>query len=80
MPCDTDWMWGMMGPAMILGVALVLVLLVLGVAAVVWLVTQLRGSAGQPRAGRAREALDGRYAAGDITREEYLRARGDLDQ
>lgn len=80
MTCDPDGMWGMMGPAMILGVIFLLVLLALAVAALVWLVRQLRGSTGSRERRGAREALDRRYAAGEIKREEYLQARGGLER
>ena len=79
MPCDPGEMWGMMGPAlMILGVVVLVVLLALSLTALLWLLRQLRRVGGQPGADGAREALDRRYAAGEIGREDYLQARSDL--
>lgn len=50
-----------------------LVLLALAVAALIWIVRQLRGS--RPT---ALPELDRRYAAGEIGRDEYRAAREDL--
>lgn len=77
------WMngaWGVWGLVWSLVGLTVLVLFVLGL---VWLVRSLaaqdreRGSQ-TPSAGSPREALDIRYARGDIDRDEYIRARRDL--
>ena len=77
--------WGWL--VMVLWVVFSIALLVLVVLAVVWLARSLGGDrgqrgAGQPSAGgpgSAREALDLRYARGEIGREEYVQARRDLE-
>lgn len=72
-----DWMmdgWGM-GLGFIFWVAL----LVLIVAAVLWLIrsqTTTRGATGRRSSGR--DVLDERYARGEIDREEYLQKKRDL--
>ncbi len=77
-----DWMmdnWGM-GLGMGLGFIFWLTLLVLIVAALVWLIrsqTTARDSAEQRSSGR--DTLDERYARGEINREEYLQKKHDLD-
>lgn len=74
------WTWGV-GLAWLLGLVLVLVLVVVGVV----LLTRSAGSSGprhepqEPRTSPAREILDQRYARGEISREEYLAIRRDLD-
>jgi putative membrane protein len=67
-------MMGWMAGWMALWGLLALALVVLAVVATVWLVKHLSGS------GRssAEQALERRYAAGDIDREEFLRRREDL--
>ncbi len=84
MPWDgmmTGWGW----LVMLLWVLFSVALLVLLVLAMVWLARNLgsnreqRSSAPPSAAGSAREALDLRYARGEIGREEYLRARQDLE-
>lgn len=86
-----DTMWdGMMGGAgwlwMLLWGLLSTALLVLIVVAVVWLVRSLASGSGRqkrvegtPPGGSAREALDLRYARGELSREQYLQARRDLE-
>ena len=66
-------MWGMAGMMvwMVLGWLLGLVLLV---AAVWWLVTNVR----RPRRDHALDILRERYARGEISREEYEAQRRDL--
>ncbi len=58
----------------------VLALLVVGA---IWLARTLTASGGGGRAGDpaadARRELDLRYARGDLTREEYLQRRADLE-
>ncbi len=75
------WLW------MLFGALFMVALLVLVVVAVVWLTRGLGGS-DQARAtpspdraatGSARDALDLRYARGEISRDEYQQARRDLD-
>ena len=52
-----------------------------GIAAVVWWAFARSGGTGQsPRAeGDARAILDGRYARGELTREQYQQMRRDLE-
>lgn len=77
-----DWMmddWSM-GLGMGLGFIFWLALLALVVAALVWFVrsqTTTRDFA--ERRSRSRDALDERYARGEIDREEYLQKKHDLD-
>lgn len=69
------WVW------MLIWVGLALALLVLAVAGAVWLARGAGGRSGSLQAAptaSAREALDLRYARGEISREEYRRARADL--
>jgi putative membrane protein len=70
------WIWTVVGVAM----------LVLVVLAVVWLARSAGGSEAGSSSGSAphggpsaREVLDLRYAKGEITRDEYVQARRDLD-
>ena len=84
-------MWvGMAGGgwvAMLLWIVFSIALLVLVVVSVVWLVGSLgsgRGgsaqrTAGSPGSGSPQEILDHRYACGEISREQYLRVRRDLE-
>lgn len=68
---------GMMGGgAMLLVPLVVLVLVVLGVIALVRFLTARGRDTGTPT---AREILDRRYAEGELSREEYLQLRDDLD-
>lgn len=74
---------GMMGGFMVLWVILLLALIALAVAGVVWLVRSMGGSS---RGGRSnsdhtpvRAELDRRYAAGELSRGDYLERRRDLD-
>jgi putative membrane protein len=72
---------GMMGGAFMwfwaLFAVLVLALLVVGI---VWLVRTLAGpSPGGGSTSTARQELDLRYARGELTREEYLQRRVDLE-
>ena len=62
-------MWGWMA----LWAVLVLALIVLAVAATVWLVRHLAGGNRSPR-----DVLERRYAAGELSREEFLQQRDDL--
>lgn len=60
------------------------VFLVLLVAGVVWLVRRTSTSGAGPRhdataSSSARDILDQRYARGELSREEYLRARHDIE-
>lgn len=77
---------GTIWPWMLLWFALALVLLILAVVAIVWLVrTVSSGASGSGnRDGRsgasAREALDLRYARGEIDRDAYVQARRDLGE
>jgi putative membrane protein len=75
---------GMVGVfMMVLYGLLVLLLVALGVAALVWLVQRLRGGATTPprdaQPSPARGELDRRYAAGELSRDEYLERRRDLE-
>jgi len=71
---------GMMGGAFmwfwVLFAVVVLALLVVGV---VWLVRTLAGPGPGGSTSTARQELDLRYARGDLTREEYLQRRSDLE-
>ena len=76
----TGWGW----LAMVLWVLFSVALLVLVVLAVVWLARNLGGNRSEPTSegsgtASAREALNLRYARGDISRDEYLQARKDLE-
>lgn len=64
----SGWMW--------LVPVLVLVAIAVGVGA---LVSSLRSRGGASSGTTPREILDRRYAAGELTREEYLQRRDDLD-
>lgn len=75
------WLW------MLLGVVFVVALLVLIVLTAVWLVRSAGGDGTAPQvgppgassaAGSPREALDLRYARGEISREEHQQALRDL--
>jgi putative membrane protein len=61
------WLWAIFA-------VLVLALLVVGV---VWLVRTLAGPSSGTSA--AQQELDQRYARGELTREEYLQRRADLE-
>lgn len=66
-----------MGPwIMVLWALVALAVLVLAVLAAIWLARSL--IAGSGKADGAEDVLRRRYAAGEITREEYLRLYGDL--
>jgi putative membrane protein len=76
MPLDWGWGWGMMAMH---GIGWLLLLAVVVVAAVV-LLRGLGAAQGRPgpRERSAREMLDSRYAAGEISREDYLRMKDDI--
>ncbi len=59
---------------------LAMALIVLAVVGTVWLVRSMRDNdASAPRSvDAARRRLDERYAAGDLSRDEYLQRRDDL--
>lgn len=71
-----DWGWGGMwlGPIFML---LVLGGLIIGIAALVRVLAGNR-CVSDPTSRNAREILDGRYARGEIDREDYLRRRDDM--
>jgi putative membrane protein len=76
---DWNMMDGMMGGFMwfwLIFAVLVLALLVVGV---VWLVRTLAGPGSGGATSAARQELDLRYARGELTREEYLQRRADLE-
>jgi putative membrane protein len=60
-----------------------LALLVLTILGIVWLVRALtsdrRGTGTQPSSTAARDEIDRRYSRGEISREEYLQIRQDLE-
>jgi putative membrane protein len=62
------WLWAV----------LPLLVLILVVAASVWLVRSARGPAGSD-ADAARRDLDLRYARGEVDRDDYLQRRADLE-
>lgn len=69
------WMalWGLLG----------LALLILAVVGAVWLVRNMSGSkrsSGPGPGESAADALERRYARGEIDREEFVRAREDLSR
>lgn len=75
---------------MVLWMVFGLLLTVLLVVGIVWLVRQVSSNGGRPSdhqqplspgsgSGTAREELDRRYARGEISREEYLAIRDDLE-
>ena len=66
----------------ILWVVFAVALLVLVVLAVVWLAKAVGSNEprSRPEHGSAREALDLRYARGEIGRDAYLQARRDLGE
>ena len=70
---------GMMGAVFVLWILFVLVLIALAVAALAWLVRSLRQKPTTQGRASAREEVDRRYAAGEISREEYLAVRHDLE-
>ena len=70
-----DMMSGMMGGMMLLWALLALALFVLSVVATVWLVKHVNSGA---RDRRVDAVLEERYAAGEITRDEFLQRRADL--
>ena len=78
-----NMMNGMMGGMMVLWVLLLLVLIALAVAAVVWLVRSMRrpppGAQGARSDSGARAELDRRYASGELSREDYVQRRSDLE-
>ena len=94
-PHRDRWWDGMMwdgagGGFMVVWLVFGLLLIVLLVVGIVWLVRQVsstgggptdqqRPPAGGPPSGSAREDLDGRYARGEISREEYRAIRDDLE-
>lgn len=65
------------GLMMLVMVVLVLMLLALAVTGIVWFVRQSDSTGAT--SSSAREELDGRYAAGDIDRNDYLQRRRDLE-
>ncbi|MBW3576959.1 MAG: c-type cytochrome [Actinobacteria bacterium] len=73
---------GMMqgGIVMLLATLLVLALVVLAVAAIVWVIHQGSGGRSVSAPGSpARDELDRRYATGELSRDEYLQRRRDLE-
>ena len=78
-----DRMWGVAWGWALLWLLFGVALIVLVVLAIAWLVRSLRaggtGPIGDVSPASARDALDMRYARGEISREEYLQARRDLE-
>ncbi len=74
-----EWMGGM-GAWMILWGLLGLALLALVVLGIVWFVRSLPGSSRSVPEDPAEQELRRRYAAGELTREEYHRRLDDLRQ
>jgi putative membrane protein len=74
---------GMMGGFTVLWTILVLALIALAVTGVVWLVRNMGGSSRNGSIGAdqppARAELDRRYAAGELSRDEYLERRRDIE-
>lgn len=75
---------GMMGGMVamwILWVLFAIVLIALAITALIWLVRSMRTpgrNSGTSSTG-ARDELDRRYATGDLSRDEYLERRRDLE-
>jgi putative membrane protein len=70
----TDWMW--------IGFAQALVWLLVVAAAILlvaWLLRRLSRERAPVTTNRARAILDERYARGELTRDEYLAMRRDLE-
>lgn len=78
-----DRMWGVAWGWALLWLLFGVALIVLVVLAIVWLIRSMRAGGTRPTGGAspasARDALDLRYARGEISREEYLQARRDLE-
>ena len=74
-----DMMSGMMGAWMILGGLIGLALLALAVVATMWLAKRISPEKSSSSAG-AEETLRRRYAAGEISQDEFLRMQGDLSR
>jgi putative membrane protein len=74
---------GMMNGLSVLWVALILALIALAVVAIVWLVRTMsgpsRGTISHSDLLAARAELDRRDAAGDLSREDYLQRRQDIE-
>lgn len=75
MMCGT---YGGITAMMIGGWVFYLALLVLAVLAIVWLVRGLRRPAGAPSTESAEDVLRRRYAAGEISDEEYRQRQAQL--
>lgn len=77
-----DTMGGWMGAFALLWFIFVIVLIGLAVAALIWLVRQLRSGGSSHGSNtvweRALEELDVRYARGEVSREDYQQRRSDL--
>lgn len=79
-------MMGMMGGGMagvvIFWVILGLVLLALASTALIWMVRALhrQDQVPQPPQSRPTDELDRRYAAGELSREQYLQRKADISQ
>jgi putative membrane protein len=76
--------WNMMGGGFmwfwVVMVVVMVVVLALLVAGAIWLARTLTRPSNPPSGpGPARAELDLRYARGDLTREEYLQRRADLE-
>ena len=74
-----DMMSGMMGPWMVLWALIGLALLALVIVATVWLAKRVSPGPSQSGAG-VDEILRRRYAAGEISQEDYIRIRSDLSR
>ena len=74
---------GMMGGLWVLWVLFSLALIALAVTGAVWLVRNMSGSNrnddGHQSQPTARDGLDRRYAAGELSRDEYLDRRRDRE-
>ena len=80
-----DWgaMGGFMWVGMLIWVVLGIALIVLVIAAVVWLVRQVdRNDGGRRRTSNrtAIEELESRYARGEVDRDTFLAIRDDLER
>lgn len=71
--------WGMGGVLMGIFMGLFWIVLVIGVAAIVWAVLHKgAGGAGRAESGTALRILEERYARGEIDKEEFEQKRRDL--
>lgn len=69
-----------MAPTMILGLVFMIAVVAALITGIVWLVRNLAGDRDTTGRPRAIEQLEGRYARGEIDRDEFLQRRNDLER